>query len=311
MATGTQRGIRALLFVLIVAALAAGTAIALGGLATIESRPVLDDTVAASDMALAWTARVLLVLALIWLAIGAIATRTTLVRRPGAAAARATWLSSTRPWRARESMLGLLPLDRALMMIVPAGVLLSARLIQVSFIDMWPALVLMATITIFVAVMVVLVRPRSPWPVIAAVGGVVMLQGALELLGYAIAGPYGYWQWLWQSSTPIRVVVLTMMFGLIGWAIVAACGAASSQVGARRATGAAVGATGAALAVVGALTLGGGTVLEGTLWRDEIVTVSFPSALVWVVVAIGVVCAVVGTVIARSPHADDHLTAAG
>ena len=62
------------------------------------------------DMAMAWIARGLLLLAGLWVVIGVLASRTRLVRRPGAAAARAAWLGATRPWRARESTLGLLPL---------------------------------------------------------------------------------------------------------------------------------------------------------------------------------------------------------
>ena len=73
------------------------------------------------DLAMAWIARVLLLLAVAWVVIGMIAARTRLIRRPGAAAARASWLASTRPWRARESTLGMLPLDRWLMIGVPGG----------------------------------------------------------------------------------------------------------------------------------------------------------------------------------------------
>ena len=64
-----------------------------------------------------WLARILLVLALAWIIIGVLSARTSLVRRPGAAAARASWLASVMPWRARESTLGMLPLDRLLMVL--------------------------------------------------------------------------------------------------------------------------------------------------------------------------------------------------
>jgi hypothetical protein len=47
------------------------------------------------DPATEWIARVLLALGVVWLLIGAVAARTRLVRRPGAAAARASWIAST------------------------------------------------------------------------------------------------------------------------------------------------------------------------------------------------------------------------
>ncbi len=72
------------------------------------------------DLTMAWFARILLVLALAWVVIGMLSARTRLVAKPGAAAARASWLGSSRPWRARESTLGMLPLDRWLLLGVPA-----------------------------------------------------------------------------------------------------------------------------------------------------------------------------------------------
>src|SRR5690606_7651440 len=87
------------------------------------------------DLAMAWAARVLLVLALAWVVIGVLAARTRLVRRPGAAAARASWLGATRPWRARESTLGFLPLDRWLIIVVPVGLLVATRAVQTSLLS--------------------------------------------------------------------------------------------------------------------------------------------------------------------------------
>ena len=299
MVTTTMQSVRALVFVFVVAVIAAVVAVGAGSFIDIAARPHPDADLAARDEALAWTSRVFLVLALVWIAIGAIATRTTLVRRPGAAAARATWLASTRPWRARESMLGLLPLDRALIVLVPAGLVIVTRLLQRSFDGVWSAFVLLATLVVFAAVMILLVRPRSPWPVLSSMGGVVMLLSAAELLGYAVAGPYEYWQWLWHAPVLVRVAVLTVMFGLIGWTAVAACGAASSQVGPHRATGAAIAAAGASLLVFGGLTIVAGAAATGTVWHDELITVRAPAVLIWTLVGLGLVCVVVGTLIAR------------
>ncbi|HWM16150.1 MAG TPA: hypothetical protein VNP97_06125, partial [Microbacterium sp.] len=52
--------------------------------------------VAERDTVMTWLARGLLLLSALWILIGAVASRTRLVRRPGAAAARASWLGATR-----------------------------------------------------------------------------------------------------------------------------------------------------------------------------------------------------------------------
>jgi len=82
------------------------------------------------DPAMAWVARGLLVLAFAWLVIGVLSSRTRLVARPGAAAASATWVAAIRPWRARETTLGLYDLDRWLLMLVPVALLVGTRAVQ-------------------------------------------------------------------------------------------------------------------------------------------------------------------------------------
>lgn len=300
MATAKERGVRALVIVAGIALVAALVATALGSVIDVADRPAPDPARADSDGMMAWIARIVLVLTAGWIAIGAIATRTSLVRRPGAAAARATWLASTRPWRARESMLGLLPLDRAFMIVVPLGLLLVTRLLQVSFLVMLPSVIFVAGWIVFVVGMVVLVRPRSPWPVIAAVGGVLVFLGGIEVACFAVAGPQAFWLWLWQAPVILRVVLLTVAFGLPMWAVVAAGGAASGQVGSRRATGAAVGASGMAVTVLAALAAASGRLDVDALWQDGVVSVSIPSLAVWSAIVIGVIAAVIGSVLART-----------
>lgn len=302
MVTAQERGVRALVIVAAIALLAAVVAVILGGVVAVSDRPTTDPVRAANDLAMAWIARFVLLLTMVWIAIGAIATRTSLVRRPGAAAARATWLAATRPWRARESMLGLLPLDRALMIVVPLALLLVTRLLQVSFLVMLPSLIFIIGWVVFAVGMVLLLRPRSPWPVIAAVGGVLMFLGAVELLCFSVAGPQGFWLWMWQAPVFVRIVLLTLAFGLPMWAVVAAGGAASGQVGARRATGAAMGAAGLAVAVVAALTAASGRLDVEALWHDGVISVAVPPTVVWVILGIGVAASAVGTVLARAPR---------
>lgn len=221
------------------------------------------------DLPMAWAARVLLVLGAAWVLIGMFAARTRLVRRPGAAAARATWLGSTRPWRARESTLGLLPLDRWLLFLVPGGLLVATRLVQTSFLS-WthPALVFAAWIAFAVVVRLIVGR-RSPWPVMAAVGGVVVLRCLVALAALSFTGPGGYWFAFWTEPA-LRVVYIAVAFALFVWLFVAAGWALSAQFGARRSWGAVLAGVGAGLAVPALAVAAVGLERALTIWNDQV-----------------------------------------
>ena len=64
-------------------------------------------------------------------------------------------------------------------------------------------------------------RRRSPWPVIAAVGGVVVLRCIVTLLALSFTGPGGYWFAFWTDPTR-RTVYITIAFALFVWVFVAA-----------------------------------------------------------------------------------------
>ncbi|QTV79304.1 hypothetical protein [Microbacterium sp. NIBRBAC000506063] len=98
MTEAARRGALACITIVVILATGAGLGLAVGDVLSLDatSRPDLDAPLP-RDPAMAWMARGLLVLALAWVLIGILAARTQLVRRPGAAAARATWLASTRP----------------------------------------------------------------------------------------------------------------------------------------------------------------------------------------------------------------------
>ncbi|UUT35858.1 hypothetical protein [Microbacterium elymi] len=122
MATVDRRGTLSAALAVLVLALGAGAAVLVADtLDTGAPGHPVNPIDTSADPVLAWFARLLLVLAVAWLVIGMVAARTSLVRRPGAAAARATWLAATRPWRARESTLGMLSLDRWLLFGVPVA----------------------------------------------------------------------------------------------------------------------------------------------------------------------------------------------
>lgn len=247
-----RRGAIAVTTMLVLLAGGAGIGIAVGDVLGIrmdaaEAIPVPERT--DRDPAMAWMARGLLVLALVWVLIGVISARTQMVRRPGAAAARATWLGSTQPWRARESILGLLRTDRWLLLTVPAALLIGTRAVQTSFLSWEHLAVLLAGWIVLALVARRLLGSRhTPYAVIAAVGGAVMLRCIATLFALSFAGPGGYWFAL-LTDPGLRVLCIAVAFALFIWVFVAAGWAASVQIGARRATGVVLGAVGAGLAV--------------------------------------------------------------
>ncbi|WP_347978234.1 hypothetical protein [Microbacterium sp. ProA8] len=263
------------------------------------------------DLTMAWLARGLLLLALAWVVIGMLAARTRLVARPGAAAARATWIASTRPWRARESTLGLLELDRWLLLIVPAALLVATRAVQTSFLSWTHVAVTIGAWVVFALVVRLFVWRRSPWPVIAAVGGVVMLRCIVTLFALSFTGPGGYWFAFWTDPV-LRTAYIAVAFALFVWVFVAAGWALAAQVRARRATGFVLAAVGAGLLIPSAVVGLVGLETALTLWNDEMgllpwglarilgitTYLEIPDATPWAAAAFGAVLLVVGTALA-------------
>ncbi|MDQ7878526.1 hypothetical protein Q9R08_11115 [Microbacterium sp. QXD-8] len=263
------------------------------------------------DLTMAWLARGLLLLAIAWVVIGMLAARTRLVAKPGAAAARATWIASTRPWRARESTLGMLELDRWLLLIVPTALLVATRAVQTSFLSWTHLAVTIGAWAVFALVVRLFVWQRSPWPVIAAVGGVVMLRCILTLFALSFTGPGGYWFAFWTDPV-LRTVYITVAFALFVWVFVAAGWALAAQVGARRATGYVLAAVGAGLLVPSAAVGVVGLESALTLWNDEMgllpwglarilgitTYLEIPDATAWAAAAFAAVLLVVGVALA-------------
>ncbi|WP_194397623.1 hypothetical protein [Microbacterium atlanticum] len=263
------------------------------------------------DAAMAWLARVLLVLAAAWVVIGMLAARTRLVAKPGAAAARATWLSSTRPWRARESTLGMLELDRWLLLIVPAALLIATRAVQTSFLSWTHLAVIIGAWAVFALVLRLFVWNRSPWPVIAAVGGVVVLRCIVTLFALSFTGPGGYWFAFWTDPV-LRTLYITVAFALFAWVFVAAGWALAAQMRPRRATGFVLAAVGAGLLVPSVVVGLVGLESALTLWNDELgllpwglarilgitTYLEIPDATPWAAAGFGLALVVGGTLLA-------------
>lgn len=221
------------------------------------------------ETALTWVARALLLLSVAWLVIGMLAARTRLVRRPGAAGARAAWLASTRPWRAEESTLGMLPLDRWLMILVPGGLLVATRGVQTALLGWIDLAAVLGGWFVFAVVVRILVGRRSPWPVIAAVGGVIVLRCALALVAVSIAGPTAFWEAFW-SHPLVRFFYIVPAVALALWAFVAAGGALAAQFGSRRGWGIVLAGMGAGLALPAAVIALAGFGLVTEAWTGQL-----------------------------------------
>ncbi len=265
-----------------------------------------------------WVARGLLVLSVVWVGIGMVAARTRLVRRPGAAAARATWIASTRPWRARESSLGLLPLDRWLMIVVPGGILVATRVVQTPREGMWSVVLAVAGWLVFALAVRLLLGRRSPWPIIAAVGGALVLRCVIALVPVSLSGPDGVLVELW-SIPALRALYLTVAFALVAWVFVAAGWSLSAQIGRRRAAGVVLAGMGAASALPAATValLGASTALRS--WNEQIGILpwhvsrwsggrdaAFPVEVATVAAVIAVVATVVGILLALPKRVKDR-----
>jgi hypothetical protein len=312
MAMDDRRGTVVAAIAVLLLTLGAGAAVVVANAVDAQPhRPAAPGSITSSDQLMAWLARVLLVLAVAWLVIGIFAARTSLVRRPGAAAARASWLAGSGPWRARESTLGMLSLDRWLLFAVPVALLVATRAVQSSFTGWLRLVVVIGAWTVFALALRVLVRGRSPWPVIAAVGGAVVLRCVLTLVALSFAGPGGYWYAFWEVPV-LRGVYVTIAFALFLWLFVAAGWSLFAQLGPRRGVGAVLCAVGAAVAVPALLVAVIGIERALTVWDDRagllpwglerIVAVTLrldiPDTAVWWVAVSGLVVLVTGALMA-------------
>lgn len=307
MATATRRGTLAIATVVVLLAIGVGVALAIGDL--LSARPGASaasaDVPESAEWALTWLARILLLLALMWVAIGWAASRTRIVRRPGAAAARSTWIASIFPWHARESTLGMYVLDRWLLFAVPAALLIATRLVQTSFLAWTHVIVVVSGWVIFALVIRMFVWHRSPWPVMAAVGGAVVLRCILTLAVLSVAGP-GTPETGMFTQDPMRVTYTAIAFTLFVWVYVVACWALSTQLGWRKAVGAVLAAVGAGLAIPATIVgvVGFERVLQA--WEEQfgmffwepslalLAHLSFPDAVAWWAAAGGAAVALIG-----------------
>ncbi|WP_225918512.1 hypothetical protein [Actinocatenispora comari] len=266
------------------------------------------------DVAMAWLSRVLLLVTLLALGVGAWAgrrRRTDAAVRPArdGTALRALWLGATRPWRLADLDPPRSRTDRIVVWALPAVVLVLSRAAYCWFASPVHLAGTLGAWLLYAAVLRALLGRRGGFRLWAALGGVALLRSALLLAVLSVRGPGRYWFDFW--NLPVRrsgyVVLAVVAFC---WLFVASFGVlrAGYRLRRRRAVGAVLLAAGTPLAMFGALVAAIGLETVATWWNDQLtllpwglsrilgltVYLGVPAALPTVVAAAGAVLGLAG-----------------
>ncbi|WP_218105759.1 hypothetical protein [Micromonospora inyonensis] len=217
------------------------------------------------DPAMAWAARVLL---------GSILLVVLLGLRGhgfGGAAARGLLLGAVRPWRVAALPVPESRVDRLLVWLVPAAVLVGSRLVFTWFAAPAHLLVTLGGWALFALVVRLVVGRRDPFHLWAVVGGVALLRSVLLLVALAGRGPGRYWFAFWTEPTP-RAVYVTVAFAAFCWLFVATALVLRDRYGLRRrgAVGLTLTAAGVPLVVLSGLVAVVGLERALTVWNDQL-----------------------------------------
>ncbi|GAA4346919.1 hypothetical protein [Angustibacter luteus] len=224
------------------------------------------------DLAMAWTARGLLVLLLLALGLGSPVGQRVLRRgqAPGAVALRALFVTVTRPWR-----LAALPsppgrVDRVLVWALPAAALVLSRTAFTWFAAPAHLVVTLGAWSLFAALLRWAVRGRDPFHLWAALGGVAVLRTVLLLAALAVRGPGRYWFGFWTDPVS-RFAYVTVAFAAFCWVFVVAATVLRHRYGLLRggAGGTVAAAAGLTLAVVAGAVAAIGLERALTVWNDQ------------------------------------------
>lgn len=210
---------------------------------------------AARDLPMAWTARVLLVLTLLWLLAAA-----------RLSAARATLLATVRPWAAAPA---LTRRQWAAALGVPLLLVLATRGVQTWFLAPAHLLVTLGAFAVCAVVTLLLGGRPAAGRVLLVLAGVSLLRALVALVALWRTGPGGYWFAFWTAGGP-RTVYVAVAFALFVWLFVAAGWALVGVLGRRRATGAVLAGLGAGLGAGGLLVASYGLEEALTVWNDQL-----------------------------------------
>lgn len=216
------------------------------------------------DPLMAWAARGLLALILVVFLLGLRG------RGRGGRAARALLLGAVRPWRVARLESPPSRLDRVLVWLVPAVVLVASRAVYTWFAAPAHLLVTLGGWLLFAAVARLVVGRRDPFHLWAVIGGVALLRSVLLLAALAGRGPGKYWFAFWTSPTQ-RSVYVTVAFAAFCWLFVATAVVLRDRYGLlrRRAVGLTLAAMGVPLGLIGGLIAAVGLERALTVWNDQ------------------------------------------
>jgi hypothetical protein len=222
------------------------------------------------DLAVAWLARGLLAVLIAALALGTPAGQRLLRapargrRPPGAAALRALWLGTTRPWRVGDLDPPPTTVDRVLVWALPAAALVLSRAGYSWFASPAHLLVTLGGWGVFAGV---LLRGHDRFGLYAAVGGAAVVRTLVLLVALAGHGPGRYWYDFW-TQPQARSVYITVAFAAFLWVPVAAY-LALRALGARFSAARVLAAAGAPVALLGVTLWAAGLETSLSVWNDQ------------------------------------------
>ncbi len=265
------------------------------------------------DPAMAWLARVMLLVLLLVLGLGAV--------RPRPTALRALFVATTRPWRLAEIPAPTNRTERVVVWALPAAVLVASRLIYTWFAAPAHLVATLGAWLILAAVLRLVVGRRDPFHLWAALGGVVLLRTVILLVALVVRGPGRYWFGFWTDPTS-RTAYITVAFAAFCWSFVVISLVLRRAYGMRplRAVGFTVLAGGLTLAITSFGIAAIGLERALTIWNDQMallpwglsrilgitVYLGIPTWLPAALAAIGLLLTVVGGGLAliRRPRAE-------
>ncbi|GAA2361523.1 hypothetical protein [Dactylosporangium salmoneum] len=213
------------------------------------------------DPQMAVLARILLGLVAFLLLLGAVGRSTGL---------RALWLGATRPWRLADLTPLPGPLDRVLVIAVPAVALVLSRLIYTWFAAPAHLVVSLGGWLLFAVTARMLAGRRDPFHLWAVIGGVALLRTLILLAALVTRGPGGYWFAFWTDPVR-RGVYVCVAFAAFAWLFAATALVLRDRYSLprRRAAAVVLAAIGVPLAVLGGLVAGIGLERALTMWNDQ------------------------------------------
>jgi hypothetical protein len=222
------------------------------------------------DPAMAWLARVLLVLLAAVLALGSGPGQRLLRGRPGAAALRGLWLGATRPWRVRDLDAPAARTDRVLVWLVPAAALALSRGVYTWFLAPAHLILTLGSWLAFAAVLRLLIGRRPGFHLWAAVGGAALLRTVILLLALVTRGPGRYW-FEFFTAPGTRTFYITVAFAAFAWVFVVAYWVLRDAYGLlrRRSAGRVLLGLGTPLVVFGTVTALIGAETSLSAWNDQ------------------------------------------